>query len=630
MRLRSLLVAVLVAAGVAVPSADGRVEPQTRLDVLENGPVPVATPFPVSHVGVQWRGAEDVPVEVRTGSPGNLGPWRPLAVAHDLGDEERGIRRSGLLRADGATLVQARARGDARQLEIVVIDASAGPSPPLRSGPPPTSRPVSGPGQPEVVSRAAWGADEGMRSGTPEFARLGKLFVHHTVTPNDDPDPASTVRAVYAYHTRQNGWNDIGYNFLVDAAGRIYEGRYARPYGPGEWPTGEDAQGRGVIGAHARGVNPGSVGVALLGDFSGGAQPAAAAVDSLVRLLGWKADRHGIDPHGAAPYTRSDGSQATFPNLAGHRDVGQTACPGDRLYERLPEVRDRVAAAVHPVPAPPAPLPSPPVPLIPGFWTATSGGRVQAHGDAPALGDLAGVDLAAPVTAMAATPGGGGYWMAGADGGVFAFGDAPFLGAATGKLTAPAVQLEPTPSGRGYWIVSAGGEVVPFGDATFLGGTAPPPLGAPPGPPAVEIAGLATTPTAQGYWLAATDGRVFAFGDALPRGATPGQAVVGATGAVKPGAPIVSITAHPDGRGYWLLAADGRVFAVDTGFFGNVSDRKPSPDAVQLRVSGSGEGYYVAGGDGAVYAFGDADRRRELPGGVQGVVDLALRSIQTS
>jgi hypothetical protein len=623
-------VVVLVAAGVVVPAADGRARAQTRLEVLPAGPAPAATPFPLSHVGVRWLGSEDVLVEVRTGTPENLGPWRPLAVAHDLGDEERGIRLSGLLRADGATVVQARARGDARHLEIVVIDAMAGPPPATRSGPPPATRPVAGPGPPEVVTRAAWGADEGMRTGTPEFARPVKLVVHHTVTPNDDPDPASTVRAIYAYHTRQHGWNDIGYNFLIDATGRIYEGRYARSYGPGETPTGEDTEGRGVVGAHVRSFNPGSVGVALLGEFSGGAQPTGAAVDSLVGLLAWKADRHGIDPHGSDVYTRSDGSQVAFPNLAGHRDIGQTACPGDRLYERLPEVRDRVAAAMQPVPAPPAPLPPPPpVPPIPGFWTVTAAGRVQAHGDASTAGDLAGVALVAPVVAMAATPGGGGYWLAAADGGVFAFGDAPFLGAATGRLAAPAVQLEPTPSGGGYWIVSSGGEVVPFGDAAFLGATAPPAVGAPPGPRAVEIAGLATTPTGQGYWLAANDGRVFAFGDALPRGGTPGRGVVGAVGAVKPAAPIVAIAAHPDGRGYWLLGADGGVFAIDTGFFGSLAGREPPPEAVQMRVTGTGEGYYVAAGDGAVYVFGDADRRRELPGGDQGVVDLALRNPQT-
>jgi N-acetylmuramoyl-L-alanine amidase-like protein len=622
-RLRSWLALVLMATGMMVPAVTGRAEAGTHLAALPAGPHPVATPFPLSHVGVQWHGGEDAVIEVRTGTPGNLGPWRRLDVAHDLGDEEAGVHLSGLVRADGATLVQARSRGPAQHVEIVVIDAtSAAPPPPV---------PVASPGasQPEIVSRQAWGADEGMRTGTPEFASPAKLVVHHTVTPNDDPDPASTVRAIYAYHTRQNGWNDIGYNFLVDATGRIYEGRYSRPYGAGETPTGEDAGGRGVIGAHAKGFNVGSVGVAMLGDFSGAAQPTGPAVDSLVRLLAWKADRHGIDPHGADTYTKSDGSQVRFPNLGGHRDVGQTACPGDRLYERLPEVRDRVAVAMGRLPAPPPPVPPPPpLPPVPGFWTVTADGRVQAHGDAPVAGDLAGVQLAAPVVAMAATPSGGGYWLAAADGGVFAFGDAPFLGAATGALSAPAVQLEPTPSGRGYWVLSSAGEVVPFGDATFLGATAPPAHPGPPAPRAVEIAGLAPTPTGQGYWLAAADGRVFAFGDALSRGATPGRAVVGATGAVRPVAPIVAITAHPDGRGYWLLGADGGVFAVDTTFFGSVADRRPQPSAVQLRATPTGEGYYVAGADGAVFVFGDADQRRELPGdaNANGVVDLALRN----
>ncbi|MGH8975252.1 MAG: N-acetylmuramoyl-L-alanine amidase, partial [Acidimicrobiia bacterium] len=267
MRLRSLLAVVLIAAGTGTTAAQSRVPSGTRLAELPAAPGPVATPFPLSHVGVQWVGDDDPVVEVRTGIPGQLGPWRRLHVAHDLDDEEAGIRRSGLVRADGATLVQARTGGPARDIRIVAIDATSSAAP--------GTRPVGGPGsaQPEVVSRAAWGADEGMRTGTPEFATPTKLVVHHTVTPNDDPDPASTVRAIYAYHTRQNGWNDIGYNFLVDASGRVYEGRYARPYGPGETPTGEDPDGRGVIGAHARGFNVGSVGVALLGDFSGAAEP---------------------------------------------------------------------------------------------------------------------------------------------------------------------------------------------------------------------------------------------------------------------------------------------------------------------------------------------------------------------
>ena len=630
MVIRTLVVIALTAGTVVAAPADGHVTPTTRLAVLPAGDGrPVAAPFPVSHVGLRWRGSEDAAMEIRTAAAaGRWGPWRPVGVAHDLGDEAAGVRLSGLLRADGARLVQARAAGEVRRVEVIAIDAVSGyPASAVPAASPatavPAAAPGEGPGQPDVLSRAVWGADEGMRKGAPEFARPVKLVVHHTVTPNDDPDPASTVRAIYAYHTRTNGWNDIGYNFLVDAQGRIYEGRHARSYRPGEVPTGEDESGRGVIGAHARGVNAGSVGVALLGDFSGGAEPAPAALDSLVRLLAWKAGRHGIDPEGADAYTAPDGSSHSFPNLAGHRDVGQTACPGGRLYDRLPEVRRRVAEAVGtrpaPAPTPPPPVPTPPVPVpdIPGFWTATAGGVVHAFGDATRAGDLTGRPLNAPIVALAASPSGKGYWLAGADGGVFAFGDAPFRGSAAGTLTSPAVHLEPTPSGQGYWLVTAGGDIVPFGDAVFLGSTAPLPL---------EVAGMAATPTGQGYWVAVADGRVFAFGDAVTSGVTTGRVAAGAVGAVHPAAPIVSIAAHPDGRGYWLLGRDGGVFAVDVPFHGSVPARHAYTGAVQLRVAAGGEGYYVAADDGAVFAFGKADRRRERPGRPEeaGVVDLAL------
>ncbi|MDP9069946.1 MAG: peptidoglycan recognition protein, partial [Actinomycetota bacterium] len=186
--------------------------------------------------------------------------------------------------------------------------------------------------------RAQWRADESLRRGGPSFAPVSRAAVHHTVTPNDDHDPSSTVRAIHAYHVRANGWDDIGYNFLIDAAGRVYEGRWARSYQPGEPPTGESAEGLGVVGAHAEGNNAGSVGVALLGDFSR-RPPTPASLDALARLLAWKADRHGIDPLG----TTSWSGGRTLPTIVGHRDVGATSCPGDRLYAELPALRQSVA-----------------------------------------------------------------------------------------------------------------------------------------------------------------------------------------------------------------------------------------------------------------------------------------------
>ena len=576
-------------------------------------------PFPASHVGLRWQGSEAALVEICWQVAGEWGPWRRLSVWEDAGDDDADVVAAGLVRpAQGATRLGVRWSAGATGLEVVVIDGGADRA--VRVA----SRPV--PPHPEIVTRAGWGADEGMRKGPQEFAPVSKLVVHHTVTPNDDPDPAQTVRAIYAYHTRHNGWNDIGYNFVVDQQGRVYEGRWARVYRPGEAPNGEDEQGRGVIGAHAKAVNPGTVGIAVLGDYSGGHVPPGPALDGLVRLLAWKAGRHGIDPHGTAPFTAKDGSPRTFPNISGHRDVGQTGCPGSRLYERLPEIRQRVDDTMAGrAPAPPAPQPAPPVPAppavpeFPGFWATGADGRIRAFGDVQSAGDLAGRQLGGPIVSLAATPAGRGYWMAGADGGVFAFGDAAFHGAPAGQLRSPAIHLEPMPTGKGYWVLTAAGEVFAFGDAAFRGQVFPVP---------VNAVGLAATPSGLGYWVATADAQVFAFGDAVLQAATGTSLPAGddQSAPPKPVGATVAIASSHDGKGYWLLSRDGGVFSFGVPFHGSVVERHPYDRAIDLRPTDSGAGYYISGSDGAVFAFGDADRRRERPGGGEAVVDVAFRS----
>jgi N-acetylmuramoyl-L-alanine amidase len=653
---RSRVAILPVAPAAAAPSVESAATaPSSRPGPSVVAPLAgdVALPFPATHVGLRWRGAESDAVDVRWRGPGEWGPWQRLAVWDDAGDDHAGIVASGLVRPDpGATGLAVRWPATARDVEAVIIDA--GPDPADGGYSAPASATTGGVGQrrvagekaaqPPVITRREWGANEGMRKGHPEFAPISKLVVHHTVTANNDPDPAQTVRAIYAYHTRSNGWNDIGYNFLVDQQGRIYEGRFARQYRPGEAPTGEDDAGRGVIGAHAKAVNPGTAGVAMLGDYSGGYQPPGPAVDALVRLLAWKAARHDIDPKGASPFTAVDGSRRSFPNIAGHRDVGDTGCPGGRLYDRLPEIRQRVAetigqpAAPAP-PPPPAPLPPlpPPVPAFPGFWSVAADGRIRSYGDAVPAGDLAGRPLGGAVVSLAGTPSGRGYWMLGADGGVFAFGDAPFAGAATGHLRSPAIRLEPTPTGKGYWVLSAAGEVAAFGDAAFFGQVFPLPF---------QAVGIAATPSGRGYWIATADARVLPFGDAVlhsliggPLADSASWTLAGAVaGAAQPGAgerstaspaATVAIAASPDGKGYWLLAADGGVFSFGVPFHGSVPARQPYANAVELRVTDSGGGYYVAGRDGAVFAFGDGDRRRERPAGGVSVVDVAFRPTAT-
>jgi hypothetical protein len=488
---------------------------------------------------------------------------------------------SSLLRADGASRVEAHVvSGDARDVGVVVIDAgsggSGGSAPVTGSGivaaaaaettgapaaaaatttststvplptttttvPPQTTSKVA---QPPIVTRAQWGADESIRQGTPEFAPITKLIVHHTDTENNDPDPASTVRAIYAYHVQTRGWNDIGYNFLIDESGRIYEGRYARTYAAGEAPTGEDVYGNGVIGAHALNANTGSVGVALLGTFDA-QQPTAAALSALESLLAWKADRHHIDPEGATPYRMGDGTTRTFGNISGHRDTSETDCPGDKTYDLLPVIRQAVDSRVGSAYG-----------TTRGYWVAARDGQVAAFGQAVSYGSMAGRALNSPLAGMAATVSGKGYWLLGGDGGIFAFGDAQFFGSTGGiKLVRPVVALEPTPTGKGYWLVASDGGIFAFGDATFHGSTGSLQLNS----PVVAMAG--SSRPGSGYWLVARDGGIFAF-DVPFHGSVPGLRLSSYAGSV-------DIQPTGSGNGYYVLGADAGIFTFgDANFLG--------------------------------------------------------------
>jgi len=557
---------------------------------------------------------------------------------------------SELIRADGALRAQLRAAGDAHDVELLAIDTEHGPRPsrvavgarPAAAAddtatPASTTTTTAGGDErksqatassssstssssttsttlptrkkpavvePPIITRKEWGADESIRKNNPKYAPITKLFVHHTVTSPDgpDPDPAATVRAIYAYHVQGNGWDDIGYNFLIDDRGRVYEGRWARDYDPGEKPTGEDRDGNGVVGAHVLNHNVGSAGIAMLGDFSSGV-PTQAAQDALVGMMAWKADRHGIDVMANDLYTTSDGVVQTFPNLAGHRDAGQTECPGDRLYPLLPGIRDRVAALVTAFHGPTT-----------GYWTATADGRVLPFGDAPAYGSMAGTMLSAAIVGMAVTPSGKGYWLLGADGGIFSFGDAGFYGS-TGslKLNKPVVRMAPTPTGKGYWLVASDGGIFSFGDARFRGSTGSIKLNKP-------MVGMAPTSTGKGYWLVASDGGIFSYGDADFHGSA---------GSLRLTQPIVSMAPTAGGDGYWLVAQDGGVFSYAAPYLGSVAAERPDnySGAVQLRATKTGKGYYVADANGGIAAFGDAgflgaDPSQRAP---KSAVDLALK-----
>ncbi len=183
--------------------------------------------------------------------------------------------------------------------------------------------------RPQIYSRAQWGADEQMRDKRSlRYSEVHAGFVHHTVNANGytQAQVPSIIRGIYAYHTRSRGWSDIGYNFLVDRFGRIWEGRYG----------GVD---RPVVGAHTLNYNEASFAMSSIGNFET-ARPTQALLEAYGRLFAWKLSLHGVD----AGSTRQWVHDRWLPAINGHRDVGKTACPGKYLYAQIPAIR-RLAAA---------------------------------------------------------------------------------------------------------------------------------------------------------------------------------------------------------------------------------------------------------------------------------------------
>jgi hypothetical protein len=207
---------------------------------------------------------------------------------------------------------------------------------------------VTAPSQPSIVSRAGWGANESLKACSPDYSNsVVSAAVHHTASTNAYAagDVAGIIRGIYSYHTRApsaggQGWCDIGYNFLVDRFGRIFEGRAG-----GITST--------VVGAHTGGFNTGTIGVSAIGNYATAAAP-PAMVESISRLIAWKFSVHHIlagtsvrmvSAGGESKYPA--GTAVTFPTIYGHRNAGLTTCPGQHLYDLLPAIRSRVASLAN-------------------------------------------------------------------------------------------------------------------------------------------------------------------------------------------------------------------------------------------------------------------------------------------
>jgi flagellar hook assembly protein FlgD len=333
-----MFIAALVAALVAAPAASAGVRMVAR-----DQPAPAGrssareAPARFNLVGLHWQGSGTVSFRTRS-IDGAWSAWQPARPeSEDAPDRGSAEARNGRAWKLGnpywtgpADAIQYRTGGDARHLRAFFIWS------PLTESSAPT---VARAAQPGILTRAQWGADESIVRGSPYYAeRVRFAVVHHTAGANSysTAQSAAIVRGIQRYHVLANGWNDIGYNFLVDKYGQVFEGRGG----------GID---RNVVGAHAQGFNTGSTGVAVLGTYSS-SRVSKAARSALVRLLAWRLDVAHVDP--LSRVTWFSGGNPKYPAgtavrlraISGHRDTGPTSCPGSGLYGQLGGIASAVAA----------------------------------------------------------------------------------------------------------------------------------------------------------------------------------------------------------------------------------------------------------------------------------------------
>jgi len=246
-------------------------------------------------------------------------------VQYRLSRPVRGLRLH-FVNVRGTATAADRARTAVRRVASAAVSSIAG----LFRGGAKAAQP-----QPAIVSREDWGAGDCPPRSAPDYGVVKAAFIHHTVNANDytREEAPSIVLAICRFHRNSNGWNDIGYNFVVDKFGTIYEGRAGGVDQP-------------VVGAQAQGYNAQSTGIANLGEFTSVKQT-PAALAAIARLIRWKLPLHGIPTSGSTTLVSAGGASNRYAagthvgvrRISGHRDVDATSCPGDALYAQLPALR---------------------------------------------------------------------------------------------------------------------------------------------------------------------------------------------------------------------------------------------------------------------------------------------------
>jgi len=253
--------------------------------------------------------------------------WEPwIWITPEIHAAELPGRTVGQLRFENASMRYFQVRSETLVNEVVVHFFNPGPNVPATAAQETESADLLAcpcP-QPSFQRRSDWcPAGNCPPNPNPSFTDVTHLIVHHSATANTATSWAAVVRSFWDFHVNTNGWADIGYNWLIDPNGVVYEGR-----------------GDNVLGAHFCGTNGRTMGVCVIGDFTN-VVPTQAALDQLRNLLAWKACNINADPLSTLLHT---GSGLTLNRISGHRDgVCSTSCPGNMLYPLLPNIRQNVA-----------------------------------------------------------------------------------------------------------------------------------------------------------------------------------------------------------------------------------------------------------------------------------------------
>lgn len=245
---------------------------------------------------------------------------KALVLANRIDDIQYRITLNGSGSAPSSTV-------DLTNSSITTIDSSQGPSEKVSFIDKLFPKANASVNFPQTITREQWGSPEpNWSSWPPQYAKLGRVILHHTAS-TESNDSYADVRAIWHYHARTLDWGDIGYHYIVDSKGQIFEGRYYDK----DYARRNKVE---VIGGHAYGNNVGTIGISTIGNYTY-QQPTTASMNSVARMIGYKLAPYGIDPSGNGPYGLA---------VVGHRDVYPTTCPGNNFVNHFGYIKTMASA----------------------------------------------------------------------------------------------------------------------------------------------------------------------------------------------------------------------------------------------------------------------------------------------